>query len=113
MGVLDNKKLVKKAAEAIGEKRGENTVVYDVRELTSFTDFILMTTVKSSVQIEAVIKDLKKNIKRRPDHVEGKKTSGWVLVDYGGVIINVFLPDCRDFYNLERIWGEAKKIKCT
>ena len=107
---VNYKKLLEKVVVIIETKKGHNTLAYDVRKLTSFTDYLIITDMNSSVQIEATLKEFKKNIPVIPDGIEGTSQSGWVLVDYGGVVINLFTPDLRRFYSLERIWGEAKNV---
>ncbi len=108
---VNYKELTSKVACIISEKKGDNIIVYDVRKLTSFTDFLMITTLKSEVQMRSILKDLRRNIKEIANHIEGEASSGWILIDYGGLIVNLFLPEVREFYGLERLWGEAKKFK--
>lgn len=108
---LSYKELTQDVAGIVSSKKGDNTVIYDVSKLTSFTDFIVITTVYSKAQMAAILKELREKINERADHIEGESSGGWVLIDYGGVIINLFLPDVREFYGLERLWGDAKECK--
>ena len=110
MGRLNEKEVLEKIVDIICEKKGENLIVYDVRGLTSFTDYILIVTLNSEVQMKAILKEMKRNISLS-ESVEGEASSGWILVDYDGVIVNLFLPQVREFYSLERLWGDAKKVK--
>lgn len=98
------------AAEITDAKKAENLILYDMRKLTSFTDYMIIATVNSSSQKEAVIKELKEKLSIRPLHVEGASKGGWSLIDYGGLVINLFYPEERAFYSLERIWGDAEKV---
>lgn len=108
---LSYKKLVREAVGVINSKKADNTIIYDVGKLTSFTDYIVIATVYSEVQMTAILKVLRKEIKEKADHIEGNTSGGWVLVDYGGLIVNLFLPDIREFYGLERLWGDAKRLE--
>ncbi len=108
---VNYKELTSKVLDIVSEKKGDNIIVYDVRKLTSFTDFLMITTLKSEVQMRSILKDLRGNIKEITNHIEGEASSGWILIDYGGLIVNLFLPEVREFYGLERLWGEAKTFK--
>lgn len=105
---LNYKTLTKKIIEVISSKKGEDIVTYDVKKMTSFTDYLIIATVTSKVQMEAVIKELVHELKIKPNHIEGKGLSGWMLIDYGGVVVNMFLPEVREFYRLERLWGDGQ-----
>ncbi len=108
---MKKKEFTEKIIRALKDKKGEDTVAYDVKKLTTFTDIIIITTARSSAQINAILKELKKKVPERPPtHIEGDSSSGWVLADYGETVLNIFLPEMREFYGLERLWGDGKKI---
>jgi len=98
---------------ALGRK-ALGLVVLDVRELTSVADAFIICSGRSNRQVTAIaefiITELKKAGKR-PLSVEGKKEGHWVLLDYGHVIIHVFYESVRNFYDLEGLWVDAKRIK--
>ena len=104
------RKTAASAARVISSKKAEETVIYDVRKLTSFTDYIIISTVNSTAQLEAVSRELKEKLDLKPDHTENGE-GGWMLIDYGGFVVNLFFPESREFYGLERIWGEAAKVR--
>ncbi len=107
----DYKKLAVKIAEVIGEKKAEDTIALDISSIASFTEIIMISSANSSAQINAIMRELKKNLTGiKPDHIEGEASDGWVLVDYDGLILNIFIPVKRDFYSLERLWGDGKKV---
>jgi len=110
MEKLNYKKLVRKAADVIDDKKGENIVIFDVRKMTAFTDYIMIASVNSGVQMQAVIKEFSKNFDIKPGHIEGASGDEWVLLDFNGFIVNLFTPEMREFYGLERIWGEAERL---
>ena len=98
---------------ALGRK-ALGLVVLDVRELTSVADTFIICSGRSNRQVTAIaefiITELKKAGKK-PLSVEGKKEGHWVLLDYGHVIIHVFYESVRNFYDLEGLWVDAKRIK--
>lgn len=72
--------------------------------------FLVISTFNSAAQINAVLKELRKN-DIKPEHIEGEPSCGWVLIDYGVLIMNLFFKDVREYYCLERIWSDAERIK--
>ncbi len=99
--------------QAVLGKKALNVVVLDVGELTSFADVFIICSGRSNRQVSAIADfiqtDLKK-LKIRPLSVEGTKDGHWVLLDYGHVIIHVFYEPIREFYDLEGLWADAKRI---
>ncbi len=105
--------LVKKITEGIQEKKGKRIVVAD---LTSIDDTICKYFVicqgNSPSQILAIVDSIKehvrKEIKEKPEGVDGLRNAQWVAMDYADVLVHVFLPETRDFYDLEHLWADAK-----
>jgi ribosome-associated protein len=86
----------------------------DLRELTSFTDFFIICTGANSRQTQAISDEVASELKRAghlPLDVEGYKNAEWVLVDFGDFIVHVFQEKTRLFYDLERLWRQAKTIE--
>ncbi len=106
---LKNVEFVLRIKEILTDKKGKKVLAYDVKDLTSFTKYIVLVSFNSVTQVKSVIKEVETKLKL-PDHVEGRPESGWVLMDYDDTIVNLFLKKQRKFYSLERIWGEAKEI---
>ena len=95
------------------ERKAENILLLDVQEITILADFFIICSATSERQIRALSGDLSRQLKAqvgRPLAVEGQADSGWVLVDYGSVIVHIFSPDMRAFYDLEGFWTGAKTI---
>lgn len=89
-------------------------VVLDVRELTSVADAFIICSGRSNRQVTAIAEFIQTELKKvgiKPLSVEGKKEGHWVLLDYGHVIIHVFYESVRNFYDLEGLWVDAKRIK--
>ena len=93
------------------EKKAKQIVVIDLKGTTSITDFFVLMSGDSDTQIKAIadhiIKELR-NKKIRVYHKEGYKSLRWVLLDYVDVVVHIFKPKTREFYGLERLWGNAK-----
>ena len=85
----------------------------DLQKHTSMTDYFVLCSADSEPQIKAIYKNVEERLKSlgmRPDHIEGKPDTGWVLMDYNDFIVHIMLPDRRTFYDLERLWADAPRI---
>ena len=100
--------------EAILGKKAFNVVALDVAELTSYADVFIFCSGRSNRQVGAIADHIQTNLKKKhkikPISVEGTKDGHWVLMDYGHVIIHVFYEPIREFYDLEGLWIDAKRI---
>ena len=95
------------------DKLAEDIVLLDLRGLAPFADYFVIMSAESSRQIEALEEDLTQSLKESgvPRHRrEGTPASGWVLLDFSDVIIHIFSPEEREFYDLERLWGRAPQV---
>jgi ribosome-associated protein len=102
------------ALNAAAEKKAFDVVVLDLREIASFTDFFVLTTGANERQVQAISDEVYETLKRSGSaaaRVEGYKTAEWILLDYGDFIVHVFEQKARQFYDLERLWREAKKVE--
>lgn len=103
---------VRRAADLALELKAVGVVVLDLRGISSATDYFVIASGTSDVQVKAiaehVVDELKKD-KVRPSHVEGMTGGRWVLLDYIDFVVHVFHPQARDFYQLENLWGDAPK----
>ena len=105
--------LAKRSAELAVEKKCEDIKVLDLRGLTSVTDFFVIATAdsdrKAKAAAEHVIDELKED-GERPLHIEGMDSMHWILLDYVNVVVHIFMPDERRFYDLESLWSDAPVI---
>ncbi|MCA1646809.1 MAG: ribosome silencing factor [Chloroflexi bacterium] len=96
------------------DKQASDIVLLDIRGVSLIADYFVIATAGSERQATAILKDLSEKLleefSRKPLHTEGKPDSGWVLLDYGDVIVHVFSPTQRGFYNLEQLWAAATPI---
>jgi len=106
-------KPVAAAIRAALDKKAEDVVVLDLRKAQGFTDFFVICTGGNSRQITAIadgVRDtLKRDLDERPTLMEGIDRSEWILLDYFNFVVHVFSRDCRAFYGLERLWGNAER----
>ncbi|UCD90790.1 MAG: ribosome silencing factor [Desulfobacterales bacterium] len=95
-------------------KKAFDLVILDVRQLTSITDAFIICSGRSNRQVTAIAENIQVSLKEndiRPLSVEGKREGHWALLDYGHVVIHIFYEPIRDFYDLESLWIDAKKIQ--
>ena len=100
----------RQAAQAALEKTAMDVMVLDVQRLSSVTDYFLVCSGKSTTHVQTISEAIREGLKAqgvRPLHAEGVAESGWVLLDYGDVLVHIFLEDTRLYYALERLWGDA------
>jgi len=111
---VDSKQLAMAIAEAADDRKADNIVLLNVEKLSYLADYFVIVTGFSQPQLRAIstsIEDqIEEKFQRLPVRVEGKSDGNWILHDYGDVIAHIFLPEARDFYNLEAFWGGAEKI---
>ena len=106
-------KSVAGAVKAAQDKKATDIVVLDLRKAGGFTDYFVMCTGQNPRQINAIadaVEDtLRKDFGERPTLAEGIHKSEWILIDYFNFVVHIFSPDCRSFYGLERLWGNAER----
>jgi ribosome-associated protein len=109
-------KLPKAVTAAVGaalDKKAEDVVVLDLRTAGGFTDYFIICTGANARQINAIADSVRETLKRdldeRPALAEGVEKSEWILLDYFNFVVHVFSRDCRAFYGLERLWGNAER----
>jgi len=104
---------VRTAVVAALAKKAVDVVLLDLRNTPAFTDFFLLCSGHNQRQVKAIadaIEEALKAEKIRPAHVEGYERAEWILMDYFSFIVHVFSPQTREFYSLERLWGDAERI---
>jgi ribosome-associated protein len=108
---VTTQELVAEIARFAGDAKAEDVVELDLREVLGYTDSFLILTGRSDRQVKAVhdrvVEGLKKEHGLLPQRVEGLAEARWVLLDYLDVVVHVFTPETREFYGLERLWGEV------
>jgi ribosome-associated protein len=112
--VLDAYERAVVAARAAAEKKGEDTVVLDVGDIIGITDAFVLASASNTRQVRTICDEVEEHLKIEADlgprSVEGLKDASWVLMDYGVLVVHVFLTETRDFYALERLWSDAPTV---
>jgi ribosome-associated protein len=100
--------------EVIADKKGEDLLLLDIRDISILADYFVIGSTTSERQAKAIIEDIKQEAKQafdvRPLNVEGEAATGWVLMDYGGVVVHLFTPEMRVYYDLEGLWREGRVV---
>ena len=105
---------LKLAIEAAAEKKAAELVVLDLRKSSAFTDFFVICTGQNVRQVQAIADAVEEALTEeglKPSLVEGYQHGQWILIDYFDFIVHVFAPSTREYYALERLWGDAKRIE--
>ena len=111
---LDAESLARRLAEIADSKLADDLVVLDVRELVGYTDFLVIASARNERQAKAIHDEVYHRLKREhdrlPANVEGEREARWVLMDYLDAVLHVFIPELRQRYRLEVLWGEAPRL---
>jgi len=111
--VLEAIEVARRAVEAASDKQANNIVMLDARQVCTFADYFVVCSGDSDRQVEAIWQEIHKVLKQEgvsPHHCEGTADSGWVLLDLGGVIVHIFSPSQRDYYQLDNLWDKATPV---
>jgi ribosome-associated protein len=114
VGVPEIDQHVRRAAELALERNAAEVVVLDLRGISSATDYFVLATGQSDVQVKAIADHIIETLKDedvRPAHIEGLESGRWVLVDYIDFVVHAFHPGAREFYQLEVLWGDAPRYE--
>lgn len=112
---METEQILKTIVKAIDSKKGENIEVIGITDLTILADYFVIATGTSSTQVKTLADEVEFKLSEigiEPHHIEGEK-SPWVCLDYNSVVVHIFYKDQRDFYQLERLWEDGKKIDIT
>jgi ribosome-associated protein len=99
-----------RAIEVAADRKGRDRLLLDLRGISNATDYFLLVTGTSDTHVKAVADNVIEELRAegvRPLHVEGLRAGRWVLIDYVDFVVHVFHPAAREFYQLERLWGDA------
>lgn len=114
---MDILKMVEYIVNAADDKKAEDITVLDLRKISSVTDYFVICTGSSATQTKAIADNIEEKLEKdynlRLLRREGFQSGAWILLDYGSVVVHIFKPEERDFYNLERLWGDAKVLEAS
>lgn len=107
---MDSKELVIEIVKVLDEKKAIDITAIKTEEVTIVSDYFVIASGTSNTHVKSLADDVEYEIKERfgidPQHIEGRAT-GWILLDYGSIIVHVFGHEDREYYNLERLWADA------
>ncbi len=112
---LEPEQLARVATELAEDKKAVEPKLLNMRGLVDYTDCLVITSGASDRQVKAIHDGIYAGLKDRyqllPRHVEGTPEAGWMLLDYEDIVVHVFTPEMREFYRLDKLWGEAPELK--
>ena len=111
--LLDPGQLARAAADIAYDKKASDVLLLDIRELTTIADYFIICNGNNARQIAAIAEAIEDELKKQGARLlnrEGVADSGWLILDYGDIIIHIFGPKEREYYRLERLWSEAKTV---
>lgn len=110
-----NEQLIKTIINVIDQHKGEEINVLNIAEISNFADYFVIASAINPLHCQAlsnyIIEEVRKVFDQKPLHIEGSKTGEWILLDYGDIIIHLFNREQREFYQLDRLWGDAEKFE--
>lgn len=111
--MTESKDLAIEIAKVLDEKKAMDILAIETQEVTVVSNYFVIATGTSNTHVKSLADDVEYEIKKRlsidPEHVEGRAT-GWILLDYGSVLVHIFDGESREYYNLERLWTDAGKL---
>jgi len=110
---MEMQQVVKSLADALDQKFGKDIVVLDIGRISVIADYFVIATGGNPNQINALADAAHESLEKQgilARHVEGLQSANWVLMDFGDIIVHIFDEESRNFYNLERVWGDATVI---
>ncbi|MGB3477750.1 MAG: ribosome silencing factor [bacterium] len=105
---MQTEELAKCLARLIDEKKGQEIMIFDLKEISPITDYFVICTGLSEIHNRTIAESLIEY--EKPTHIEGFESDNWVLLDFIDVIVHVFLKETRQFYGLDRLWGDAPQV---
>ena len=111
---MDRSKLiVKKAYDALNDKKGEDIKIIEIGKLSTVADYFIIANGSNAPHVESLVDNVEEELLKEHIHaerIEGVRSSGWILMDYSDVVVHVFSKEDRLFYDLERIWRDGTEI---
>jgi ribosome-associated protein len=112
-GDYDSTEIAHRIVDVASDRKATDVHLMDIHDLTTFADYFVIMSGTSTVQIRALVRNIDEALDREglhPINIEGNADDGWMLLDYGAIVVHVFSPDQREYYGLERLWREATTV---
>ena len=114
---MNNKEIAELSAKLLDNKKAVDVVIIDIGEKSSFADYFVLASGNTERQVGALSEEIEAQFKKEgpaaAKSIEGKPSSGWVLMDYGDIIINILTLEMRQRYNIEKVWGDCEQCKIS
>jgi len=113
---MQTETLRQEITRALEDAKGQDIKTLDVREVTDFTDYMIIVSGTSSRHVQTLAEKVRAHLRDlgvRAVGTEGQSTGDWVLIDFGDVVVHVMRPQVRDFYNLEKLWGSGRNAEAA
>lgn len=111
---MESNDLARMIVDLITDKKGENIVLMDLHEVSLIADYFVIGSANNERLLNAIVENLRDEVKQRtgvyPLRIEGRGESGWVLMDYGAIVVHMFAPEVRSYYDLEGLWADANVL---
>lgn len=111
---MSEKSIIESIVRAIDTNKGTEILVLDIHDISGFADYFVICNGLNRMHVQALSEhveaELKQTHEELPRHIEGMSEGEWVLMDYGDIIIHIFVDEQRHYYNLEKLWGDAKPM---
>lgn len=110
---VESKDLAYEIARIIDEKKGHDITILDLRDVCDIAEYFVIATGDNNRMVDAIVDEVENCLREkdiRPFAIEGREDNTWDLLDFGHVIVHVFQPEARDFYRLDRLWGDAPRL---
>lgn len=111
--MMESKEMAMKIAKLLDERKAIDVQVIDIALKSSFADYFVMASGGSERQMAALVDNIEELLEPEgvcPKSVEGTRSSGWILMDYGDVVVNVMTVEMREKYNIEKVWGDCESL---
>ncbi len=112
---MEGLELANQITDIIVDKQGQNVIILDIQDVTTIADYFVICSGATRRQLDAMQSAIRAELKSHPErilplNVEGTAESGWILMDYNGVIVHLFTPEVRDFYQIEELWQSGRVV---
>lgn len=111
---MNNKEIALLAANVLDKKKAQNIACIDISVKSSFADYFVLASGNNERQIKSLIDEIEDEFEKKEifvKSIEGNANSGWILMDYGDVIVNVLTTEMRQRYNIEKVWGDCEFLE--
>ncbi len=110
---MESREMAMFAAKTLDQKKGGDVCILDIGDKSGFADYFIMVTAMNERQLKSLAEEMEFVLEKEEifvKRIEGKPASGWLLMDYGDIIINIFTEESRSKYNIEKVWGDCETV---